>query len=111
MSFIFEEERMMIQEEQNKKNNNNDNNEETRIQIASEKQYVVVKKHLLEGLEQGSGEGIDIEDEAKEHHGRTMTTTKTTPTTPQQTRKQEKGTKHKKLDQRFIFFNVINNIF
>ncbi len=82
----------MIHEEQNK-NNNNDNNERTRMRIGSEKQYVVVK-HLLEGLEQSSGEGIDIEDEAKEHHGRTMTTTKTTPTTPtpqQQTRKQEKG--------------------
>jgi hypothetical protein len=58
----------MNQEEQNK-NNNNDNNEEHGRKIGSEKQYVV--KHLFEGLEQIGGEGIDIEDEAKEHHRRT----------------------------------------
>jgi hypothetical protein len=48
-------------------------------------------KHLLEGLEQGSGEGIDIEDEAKEHHGRTMTTTPTTTTTQQQQENKKKA--------------------
>jgi hypothetical protein len=74
------------------------------MQIGSEKQYVV-KQHLLEGLEQGRGEGIDIEDEAKEHHGRTMTTTKTTTTMPQQ-QENKKRQKTQKAQQTFEIYDT-----
>lgn len=77
-----------------------------RIQIGSEKQSVV--KHLLDGLEQVRGEGIDVEDEAKEHHRRrTMTTTKTKTTKTPQQQENKKRQKHKKLAWSFKFMALL----
>ncbi len=106
MSLLFEEEKM-IQEEQNKNNNNNDNNEERGSK--SEGKSSMLWSTCLRALNKAAvKESTSRTKQRSTIGGRWRRRRRRRRSTNNKTRKRQK---HKKLDQHFIFKNVINNIF